>query len=91
MAKHTEQSEFPKTLDEIEKRYEMRFVMGSEPPIEKQKPYARGAYFKLRRRGKIVDVLDSFFWWRYEGNIGGAFPKPKIAILKRAWYNTLGC
>ena len=82
VAMHTDQSAFPKTMDEFEQRYEMRFVMGSDPPIEKQKPYARGAYVKLGRTGTIVDVLDSFFWWRHEKGIGGIFPKPKIAILK---------
>jgi len=82
MDMHSEQDAFPKTLDEFEKRYEMRFVMGSDPPIEKQKPYARGAYVKLGCTGAIVDVLDSFFWWRYEKGIGGNFPKPRVAILK---------
>ena len=82
MEMHAAQDAFPKTLDEFEKHYEMRFVMGSDPPIEKQKPYARGAYVKLGRTGAIVDVLDSFFWWRYEKGIGGNFPKPRVSVLK---------
>ena len=74
MDMHSEQDAFPKTLDEFEKRYEMRFVMGSDPPIEKQKPYARGAYVKLGRTGAIVDVLDSFF--------GGGTRKESAAIFQ---------
>ena len=58
---HSEQNAFPKSMDEFEKRYEMRFVMGSDPPIEKQRPYARGAYVKLHLAGKVIEVLDSFF------------------------------
>ena len=61
MHMHGGQSDFPESLDEFEKRYGMRFVMGSEPPIEEQKPYARGAYVKLRLAGKVIEVLDSFF------------------------------
>ena len=63
-------------------RNEVRFVMGSDPPLEKQTPYARGAYVKLQLAGKLVEVLDSFFWWRHAGKIGGVFPAPKIALLK---------
>ena len=69
-------------MDEFEKRYEMRFVMGSEPPIENQRPYARGAYVKLRLAGKVIEAFDSFFWWRYENNIGGTFPVPEMTIVK---------
>jgi len=79
---HAEQSAFPKTLDEFEKRYEMRFVMASDPPLEQQKAYARGAYVKLGRAGALVEALDSFFWWRYEKSIGGTSPKPRVSLLK---------
>ena len=56
-----EQQDFPESMDEFEKRYEMRFVIGSVPPLEKQRSYARGAYVKLRFAGKVIEVLDSFF------------------------------
>ena len=29
---HTQESTFPKTMDEFEKRFEVRFVMASDPP-----------------------------------------------------------
>ncbi len=61
MEMHAEQNAFPKTLDEFEKRYEMRFVMGSDPPIEKQKPHVLWAYVKLGRVGAFIHMLDSFF------------------------------
>ena len=79
---HGLQNAFPTTMEEFEKRFEMRFVMASDPPIENQKPYARGAYVKLHLAGKVIEVLDSFFWWRHEMQVGGIFPAPEVIIVK---------
>ena len=59
---HGLQNAFPTTMEEFEKRFEMRFVMASDPAIENQTPYARGAYVKLHLAGKVIEALDSFFW-----------------------------
>ena len=71
-----DQEDFPKDNDEFARRYAARFVMASDPPLEKQKPYARGAYVKLRLAARLVEVLDSFIGWRYESKSGGTFPPP---------------
>lgn len=79
---HNEQPDFPANMDDFEMRYEMRFVMGADPPIENQRPYARGAYVKLRLVKEVIEALDSFFSWRQKHNIGGLFPDPEMMIVK---------
>ena len=57
-------------MDDFEKRYEVRFVMSSDPPIEKQILYARGAYIKLKAMDNIIGVFDAYFAWRQQNIIG---------------------
>ena len=77
---HSVNNDLPETLDQFEKRYEMRFVMASFPPVEEQIAYARGAYVKLQLVSKVIEVFDSYFAWRYENQIGGAFPEVEVHI-----------
>ena len=72
--------DFPSTKDEFEKRYEMRFVMASNPPVQKQIPYARGAYVKFKVVSKVIEVFDSYFAWRQAKNVHGSYPDVKIHI-----------
>ena len=86
---HSQQNAFPKSMDEFEKRFEMRFVMGSDPPIEKQRPYARGAYVKLHLAGKVIEVLDSFFLVAARKQNRQHFSKTRHDDCEGPWYNTL--
>ena len=58
--------------------------MASDPSIEKQVPFARGVYMKLKATGKIVEVFDTYFAWRQRHGIGGIFPTVQIEIMKGA-------
>ena len=78
---HSKQDDFPQSMDEFQERYGMRFVMATEAPIQKQRPYARGAYVKHALAGEIIAVLDTFFWWRYSDKLDGQFATPEIEIL----------
>ena len=72
--------DFPTTIDAFEQRYEMRFVMTNDRPIQQQISFARGAYVKFKMVPNLVQALDSYFAWRQSKSFLGFFPEVDIHI-----------
>ena len=75
MEMHVAQNAFPNTLDELEERYELRFVMGSVVWLTSNS----GA------RNQLL-MCSNFFWWRYEKNRRQLF-KTKGVFSENPRYN----
>jgi hypothetical protein len=73
---HAKDEEFPGTLTEFEKVYQMRFVMSSEVALQKQVPFARGCYAKLPAMLQV---------WPLGGGLLGALPEATKIILRIIW------
>ena len=77
---HTQDSSFPDTLKEFEKRFVMRFVMAPDPPAQSQVAYARGCYMKVSAMGLFVDIFDTYLAWRLKSGRYGPYPAITIDV-----------
>jgi hypothetical protein len=77
---HAQDSRFPATLKDFEKRFVMRFVMGPDPPAQSQVAYALGCYMKVSAMGVFVDIFETYLAWRLRSNRYGPYPAITIDV-----------
>jgi hypothetical protein len=68
---HDNDATFPRSGKDFDKQLELRQVMGSEPPLAGMIAYRRATYMKQSAVITYMDYLDTFLFWRQQGNFGG--------------------
>jgi hypothetical protein len=77
---HDNDATFPQSGKDFDKQLELRQVMGSEPPLAGMIAYRRATYMKQSAVITYMDYLDTFLFWRQQGNFGGTYPAVEIHI-----------
>ena len=81
---HKTMPDFPKTLEEFEIRYDVKYVMSPElPPQSMMEPYARGVYIRggATEVQAWIDTMDTLVNWRRTKQIDGEYPPIEICIV----------